>query len=225
MCGRYVLGKTMAEVAARFGVVQPTLAFAPSYNMAPGQTLPVLIEEQGERHIVPMQWGLVPPWAANVTAHPSKPLINARAEGIATKPSFRRAVRSQRLLVPSSGYFEWQATASGKQPYFLHRADDALMGYAGLYEVGRDAAGEIWRTFTIITCAANERAAPIHQRMPVILQGLDEEALWLDAAITDVNAVTSLLRPAPSATLEVYPVSKRVNRVTNTGPELIQPVA
>ncbi|MBA3822329.1 MAG: SOS response-associated peptidase [Ktedonobacterales bacterium] len=217
MCGRYVLDKPLAEVAARFAVAQPTFAFAPSYNIAPGQPLPVVVEQDGQRELRLMHWGLVPLWSATA-ARPPKALINARAEGIAAKPSFRRAVRTQRVLVPARGYYEWQATAQGKQPYFIHRPDGDLVSFAGLYEVA--PAGGV-ATFTIITCPANALTVSVHQRMPALLRDTAAEAHWLDATITEPQEVVPLLQPYPSEDLAMYPVSKRVSAVANNGPALI----
>jgi putative SOS response-associated peptidase YedK len=166
-----------------------------------------------------MRWGLIPSWAKEAAI--GDKLINARGETVAEKPSFRGPFRRTRCLVPASGFYEWQKTASGKVPHFIHLVDDDLFAMAGLYDVWHDPAGEDVRSYTIITTGANAMMAPIHQRMPVILRREDEET-WLDPdAPTEV--LQTLLRPYDGA-MDAYPVSTRVNRPDQDDPGVIEPL-
>jgi putative SOS response-associated peptidase YedK len=217
MCGRYTLTNT-AEMAVRFKVSQPELPLTSRYNVAPSQVLPVVVRNSPNR-LEWMKWGLVPFWSKEPKA--SYSTINARAEGIVDKPAYRKPIRSQRCLVPADGFFEWQKTGVGKQPYFIHLKGGELFGFAGLYDIYRDKAGNELRTFTIITTEANELMLPLHNRMPVILRREDEDR-WLDPAVTEPGAVLDLLKPYPAEWMEAYPVAKLVNSPENDGPEVLE---
>src|SRR5205814_3605401 len=134
---------------------------------APSQDMPVVLAKEPEKpKIEIMKWGLVPFWSKE--PKPSYSTINARAEGIADKPAYRKPIRSQRCIIPADGFYEWQKTGDGKLPYFIHLKDGDLFGFAGLYDIYKDKEGNELKTFTIITTDANELMAPIHNRMPVI---------------------------------------------------------
>jgi putative SOS response-associated peptidase YedK len=151
-------------------------------------------------------------------------LINARAEGIADKPSFRAAMLRRRCLIPADGFYEWQKTPRGKRPFYIHRRGGGPMAFAGLWETWSDRDGGEIDTALIVVCPANAMLAPIHDRMPVIVPPEKFDA-WLDADKTDVPAAVALLQPAPEYLLEAYEISTRVNKAENEGAELIEPVA
>ena len=156
-------------------------------------------------------------------------LINARAESVAEKPAFRKALVSRRCLVPADGYYEWMRQADGrKQPFFIRRRDDVPVVFAGLYEIWRDPSGpadgdQVW-SCAVVTTEASPAVAQIHDRMPVLLapEAWDR---WLDPTYGDVDALRGLLVPAPATSLEAWPVSRAVSSVGNQGPELVLPVA
>jgi putative SOS response-associated peptidase YedK len=194
------------------------------YNLAPTQDALVLRRnpETGERSLDPIRWGLIPHWAKDPAI--GNKLINARAESIPAKPSFRDAFRRRRCLVPADGFYEWRKDTKPKQPYLIHMKDGEPFAFAGLWENWRDPATETWvRTFTIITTDANEVAAPIHNRMPAILAPGDY-GRWLGEEPADEAALTQLLRPYPADLMEAFPVSLAVNRVTNDTPDLFAPL-
>jgi len=199
-----------------------TIDLAPTYNAAPSQMLPVILEEDpAERAARLMQWGLVPRWRKPGERDSFAP-INARSETVLEKPMFRPLMGKQRCLVPASGFYEWQQRAGGKQPYYVTVRDQPLIAFAGLYDE-REEDGEILASYTILTTAANELMAPLHERMPVILHPRDEEE-WLSLEIDNPHAVEHLLRPYPAEEMEANPVSRAVNNVRNNEPDLIEPV-
>jgi putative SOS response-associated peptidase YedK len=220
MCGRYgfVPGKNFDE---RFQVEHHQETLLPSYNVAPGATMPVVLRNSPNR-VELMKWGLIPFWAKDPKN--SYKTINARAETVATSPVFREALKRRRCLVPASGFYEWQQTERGKLPYFIRLKDIELFAFAGLYDVWQDAEGNELRTYTIITTTPNDLVQPIHNRMPVILHP-DDEAMWIDPKMNDTAALRALLQPFPTALMEAYPVSRAVNTAAIDTPALIEPVA
>ncbi len=213
MCGRYVIISTV--LAERFGLPGAVEA-PPSYNVAPGQQMPVIYMKEGIRTLEYMRWGLIPHWSREGLKGHS--FINARAEDIEVKPSFRKAVREQRCLVPASGFYEWQRS-NGKMPYYIFLPGAPLFAFAGIFDVWKDEKGGEIRTFAIITTAANKVVGAIHDRMPVILRP-EEEKAWLDLA-TPLMDVLKLLKPYPDGEMEMKPVSPRVNSPRNNSPDLI----
>jgi putative SOS response-associated peptidase YedK len=221
MCGRYNLRATPAQIQEFFDVLRmPDAAIPVRYNIAPTQTLPIIRQADDDRECVLARWGLVPSWAKDTKI--GYKLINARSETVAGKPSFRAAFQRRRCLVPATGYYEWKKLdAKHKQPYHIHRENDGLFAFAGLWERwSKD--DEPLESFTIITTTANPPLSDLHDRIPVILP-TDVYALWLDP---DVNpaALTALLRP-PEDDLEAYPVNPIVGNVKNETPDCIEPVA
>jgi putative SOS response-associated peptidase YedK len=197
MCGRYEI-LDGERIFVRFGVANQTPTILANLDVRPTQQVPVLLTDH---QLQLMQWGLVPSWAKDASI--GNKIINARAEGIETKPSFKRPLRTQRCLLPASAFFEWQGvkgTKGAKTKYRIGMKDGDMFGLAGLYDVWRTPSGEL-TTCTIITCAPNAVMAPIHNRMPVILLPEDEDA-WLDPDLTEVEAITSYLRPYPDELLE-----------------------
>ena len=231
MCGRYVLATPIDELADFFGAARAPgfdREWPADYNIAPTRTVLCLSAgAEGGRVLATYRWGLIPPWAKEPSV--GSRLFNARGETVAVKPSFRAAFKARRLAVVSDGFFEWRRGAgTRRQPYFLSRADGAPMAFAGLWESWRDPAtgGDeaAVRSCTIITTEANPEVAPIHDRMPVVLERDGLEA-WLDPLAAERDELEALLQPAPAGTLAVRSVSPAVGSVRNNGPHLIDEVA
>lgn len=234
MCGRFILNSPLVELQRAFEFsetpnmmarynIAPTQRVAMVRRRHPGREMTILLrqDETGTgRELVTARWGLVPSWAKEIRT--AGLLINARAETVSTKPAFRSAFKARRCVIPSDGFYEWQQQPKGpKQPFLIRRRDGQPFGFAGLWEVWRDpATGEEVTSCTIITCEPNEVMAPLHNRMPVILDPADYDR-WLDPARPDAE---DLLRPCPDEWLELVPVSARVNNVRNDDPDLTQPV-
>lgn len=239
MCGRFVAADPPERLAEFFGADLSHLpgALPVNYNVAPtNDVYGVSAGADGTRHLRVFHWGLVPSWAKDATI--GSRMINARAETLADKQSFRGPFRKHRCLVPMSGFYEWKPgepggprTARGalaKQPFFIRRADGAPLAVAGLWSAWRDPEAEDpnapWlHSCTVITTEANRDISALHDRMPVILEA-DAWDDWLDPANQDTDTLGALLRPAPDGILVMYPVSSAVNQVRNKGPELIEPL-
>ncbi len=219
MCGRYGLIDT-TSFRSRFGTQNELEGLGPRYNAAPGQQLPVVLGRE-ERQLALMRWGLVPSWADDPRI--GNRMINARAETLSQKPSFSRPLRSQRCLVPASGFYEWAKADGRKVPYFIRRKDGELFAFAGLWDSWRDPGSrEELNTYTIITTRSNDLVAPIHNRMPAILLPQHEE-LWLDPDLTRPEVLLPLLGPYPETEMEAYPVSTAVNRPGVDTADLVRP--
>lgn len=222
MCGRYTLGAP-EELSERFQLRQLTIPLPHTWNAAPTNQLPVIIENQeGEREARLMQWGLIPRWTKPGSKRGFAP-INARAETLAEKPMFRNLVRRRRCLVPANGFYEWKNLGDHKQPWYITVPADPLFAFAGLYEQFIDEHGEPVETYTIITTQPNELMAAIHNRMPVILHPADE-AEWLDPDVTDPAQIERLLIPYPSDDMQAWPVSRKVGNTRNDTPDLIESI-
>jgi putative SOS response-associated peptidase YedK len=216
MCGRYTLATPVTTLVERFGAT-PRQPFGPRYNCAPGQALPVVTGDDPDR-IYLFEWGLVPPWADDR----STAFINARAETVREKPSFRAAFEHRRCLVLTDGFYEWRAPEGRgpKQPYRIARVDDEPFAMAGLWERWTDN-GDVLETCTILTTGANETVRPIHDRMPVVFDP-DSERGWLSA--DDPADLRALLRPYGGDDLRAYPISRAVNDPSNDRPGVIDPL-
>ena len=221
MCGRYVLTITGKVLAGAFGVDQVP-EVEPRYNIAPTQRAPVVRGDEGRRRMDLVRWGLIPPWAKDPSI--GQRLINARAETAAAKPSFRNAIRRRRCLVPADGFYEWQRTPAGKQPWLIRMADGWPFAMAGLWEIWRPRDGEPLETFTILTTEPNEVVAPLHDRMPVILPPGSWD-LWLDPSVTDPDRLAPLLAPHPPEGMTAHPVTRAVGSPAFDEPACIEPVA
>ncbi|MFP4091949.1 MAG: SOS response-associated peptidase [Cyclobacteriaceae bacterium] len=215
MCGRYSIANEIQSIAQGMDLQVPQ-DFSPRYNAAPTQVLPVLVNRRPGRFSL-LQWGIVPFWAE---ADKPKRLINARAETVSSKATFRQAFQQRRCLVPAGGYFEWKAEEKGKTPFFIRLKEKEAFFFAGLWDVHTDAQGERHGDFCIITTEAPPSLSHIHDRMPVILP---EEAwsFWL-CDTEDWEGLLELLKPTESQKLEAYPVSKKVNNVSIDEPSLIE---
>jgi putative SOS response-associated peptidase YedK len=226
MCGRVRLSSDVSEIKLVFSIPphRPTPNFAPSWNVAPTDPLPVVRYDAkaNERSLDLMRWGLVPFWAKDIKVGFAN--INAKAEGIESKPAFREAFQRRRCLVPVENFYEWKKTATGKQPYAIALADHRLMALAGLWENWRSPAGEWIRSFAIMTTTPNELCAVLHNRMPVVLAP-EMWPAWLGEEPTDPRQLKALLAPYPSAEMTCWPVSPRVGNVKNNDASLIEPIA
>ncbi len=220
MCGRFVRESTIPEILRAFDLAVESCALKPSYNVAPGQEIAVIVDG-GKRRLIACRWGFIPAWAK--VASTGYKMINARAETAAEKPSFRGAFRKQRAVIVADGFYEWRKEKNGKTPFYIHLKSKKPFGFAGLYNVWTSPEGDKIPTCTILTTDANELLEPIHDRMPVILpkEGLGR---WLDPAVQEAPALAPLLKPYPPAEMVAYPVSTRVNVPKNDSPENIQPV-
>ena len=191
--------------------------------MAPTQPLTVVTQRADEGRLVEqVRWGLVPSFAKSLKDGARR--INARAETVATSPSFRSSFRKRRCIVPSDGFYEWQRTSGPKQPYFLHPPEKAVLAMAGVWAVWKDPETGLWvPSAAVITTEANRLMSSIHDRMPVLLprETWDD---WLDPQLDDQEYLQSLLEPAPDDVLEMVPITTRVNNVRNQGPELLEPM-
>ena len=220
MCGRFSQSPFQAPQALPWPHLQPAFAALPMrFNLAPSQTAGVLIKHQDTVQLATLQWGLLPFWAKDLSL--ASHTINARLETVDDKPSFRAAFKARHAAVPVSGYYEWQATANGKQPYYFHAENARPLWIAGLWEprhaLQTDASTG---TFTLITQAAEGLPASIHSRMPVFLDVLDLEN-WLSLP-AGPSMPFLLTRTLPE--LRVHPVSKRVNAGRDDDAGLIEPV-
>jgi putative SOS response-associated peptidase YedK len=213
MCGRFSLTSNEAELNLRFELEGGDAPYVPRYNGAPTQMLAVITNENPNK-LSYNRWGLIPPWAKDISI--GTKMINARAETITEKPSFRTPLFSKRCLVPADGFYEWQQDA-GKQPFRIFVKTNPIFAMAGLWERWQSPDGGMIDSFSIITTEANSFMKPIHSRMPVILKKEDEKA-WLSAKSAD--AILELLKPYPSEEMDAYAVSKLVNSPRNNGPEV-----
>ena len=223
MCGRFLMSKSPDEVARWFATRNATPNIRPSYNVAPSQDVVAVRfnPETGQRTLDALRWGLVPYWAKDIKIGYS--LINAKAETVAEKSAFREAFKSRRCLIAADGFYEWKKPdAKTKQPYAITMRDRSLFGFAGLWERWKDrVSGEVVRSCTIITTEPNEVCAPIHDRMPVIID-LAEYGKWLGEEPVDPVRLLGMLRPFPAEKMTCFPVDARVGNVKNDDATLIQ---
>jgi putative SOS response-associated peptidase YedK len=223
MCGRYRLSRRKQLVEEYFESAPSDDDWSPRYNIAPTQPVPVIRQHPKEpvRELSLMKWGFVPHWAKNSSG--AAGMINARSETAATKPAFRDPLKCRRCLIPADGFYEWSRTGKAKQPYCFEINDGELFAFAGLWEGWKDPNGNWIRTCSILTTAPNAVTATVHDRMPVILDP-DSYDLWLDPGMTDAQIVSELLKPYDARLMRGYPVSPRVNSVTNDDEECSRPV-
>ena len=223
MCGRFTLTQDQDAFDERFSFKGPDLGWMPSYNIAPTQQVVAITSDEGDQNRAElMRWGLVPFWAKDPSI--GSRMINARAETLAEKPSFRNAFKKRRCLVLADGFYEWKRDAGRKRPMRITVAREEPFAFAGLWESWGQDEGNALLTCTIITTSANGFMEPIHDRMPVILPRDAEEA-WLDPETEDVGALSELLLPYPSDQMHAHEVSTLVNSPHNNSPECIAPVA
>lgn len=216
MCGRFAFYSPAEATAALFGV-SAAIKLQPRYNIAPTQELAAIREDaDGQRELAMLRWGLVPFWAKDITI--GNRMINARAETVAEKPSYRAAFRHRRCLVLADGFYEWQRHNDVKTPYYISLASGEPFALAGLWESWTDRqSGDSLQTTTLITAAANEFMQPIHHRMPVIMEA-GMASTWLAGSL-DLQEYAAGGTPP----LQAWPVDRRVNNARNEGEALIEP--
>jgi len=226
MCGRFALISDTKTLIDTFGIAPNSASTlppaVPRYNIAPTQPVAAIrLNKDGkQRELTFFRWGLVPSWSKDIKI--GSRLINARSETVAEKPSFRTAFKRRRCIIPANGFYEWQRRGSRKQPVYIHAADNNLLALAGLWEVWRTPDGDSLQTCTILTTSPNEIMAPIHNRMPVILEPEDFDT-WLDPGPQPDHGL-HLLRPYPAHKMTFYPVSTFVNSPANDSQECITPL-
>ncbi len=227
MCGRFTIRTAVKDVVAAFDLPEAdaaeSLPLFARYNVAPTQQVAAVRVNPigGARQLVPLRWGLVPSWADDPTI--GNRMINARAETVASKPSFRGAFKSRRCLIVADGFYEWQKRGAAKQPYYIRLRDGGPFGFAGLWERWH-REGQTIESCTIITTEANELMRPLHDRMPVIVPR-SQYAAWLDPKTTGGEAIQKLLQPYPTDEMTAYPVSTVVNNPRNETAQCVAPLA
>ena len=227
MCGRFTLFQPAEAITAVFQLAEvPNLE--PRYNIAPTQLVPTVLHaskaqgtqslEQNERQFQLLRWGLIPSWAKDTKM--GARLINARAETVGEKPSFRSAFRHRRCLVVADGFYEWQRQENKKQPFYFRLQNDQPFAFAGLWERWKSPDGEEIQSCTILTTEANDLLRSIHNRMPVILDPQDYD-LWLDPTVQKPEPLQQLLCPYQSEAMTSYAVSTQVNNPANNSAKCI----
>lgn len=217
MCGRYGLYEP-DDLTARFEV-DPMEGLRPSYNVAPTQKMPVIVNKNGKRVLEIMQWGIPRIFGDGAP----KPLFNTRADK-AFLPFWKKTVTNKRCLVPANGFYEWKKVADGKQPFYIHPVDQELFAFAGIWNSWTNEKGETADAYSIMTTEANSQMKPLHDRMPVILVP-EEEALWLSDDLNgDNEKIGELLHQYHDNGLELYEVSRDVNNARTNDKSLIGPI-
>lgn len=220
MCGRFTLFLDPADFQQELGVGEFPIEWAPRYNIAPGQPV-ALVNDAASRAVTFMRWGLVPSWAKDI--HIGAKLINARAETVAEKPSFRSAFARRRCLILANGFYEWQRQPGQRgpsRPFLFQRKGGKPFAFAGLWEQWQSPEGSELQTCTILTTAANALVAPVHERMPVILTA---PACWEWLSPAPAARLHSLLVPYPAEDMHAYEVGRTVNNALLDVPQCIQP--
>jgi putative SOS response-associated peptidase YedK len=237
MCGRYVVSQNADDLAEEFGVdrIDVRERLEPDWNIAPSKQVYAVVtrpergapDSEPQRRLVAVRWGLVPSWAKDPSI--GNRLINARVETAAEKPAFRRAFAARRCLVPAEGFYEWRGEEKGKkQPFFIH-PKEGMLAMAGLYEIWKDPTRaeddpDAFRwTMVILTTDAVDEVGQIHDRMPMLVDS-SRWGAWLDPDKRSSSELMDLLAPAVPGVLDAYPVSTEVNKATNNGPHLLEPV-
>jgi putative SOS response-associated peptidase YedK len=222
MCGRFTASFEFREIKVRFRLQNDLPLLARRYNIAPLQEVPVIIQNGGVNQLKRMRWGLVPSWAPDRSI--ANRMINARAETISEKPSFRRLLERQRCLIPADGFYEWRREGNHKVPVWVHLKKKEPFAFAGLWDLWRDVEGETLHTFTISTTVPNALLRRIHNRMPVIFDPLQGRQ-WLDPRLSTRNAdIAAVLGPFPSELMESYDVSPLVNKPEFDSLDCINPI-
>ena len=225
MCGRFARYSLSRELERYFNAHPAAFEIQPNYNVAPTQQIPVIIQQEGERHIKKRHWGLVPFWAKDISI--GSRMINARVETVTSKPAFRTALKQRRCLIPANGFYEWKGKAGSKQPYFFHLPSGEPFAFAGLWEVWetKEAPPETgpYKSCTIITTDASDSVKDVHNRMPLILnpEFFDE---WLNPENKQLDRIEQIMKSGFVSDLKCYPVSKLVNQVGNNKKECMEPL-
>jgi len=221
MCGRFALKAPPRSIQEHFHLPE-TVHLSPRYNIAPSQAIAVVRHLSGNdcRRLDMLRWGLIPGWAKDMKI--GYKMINARAETLAQKPSFRSAFHKKRCLIVADGFYEWQHAGKAKQPVYLQLKNGIVFAFAGLWESWKSPEGENIESCTIITTSPNELIREIHDRMPVILHP-EHYGTWLQDS-TPEHSLHHLLKPYPADEMEAYRVSPEVNSPKNDTPDCILPL-
>jgi len=223
MCGRFVGFRSLEQLKTFFPIDRTACEITENFNVAPSQEVCVIVKRNNENWLDMFHWGLVPFWAEDIST--GNRMINARAETVATKPSFRNAFMKRRCLIPADGFYEWKGKKGQKQPMFVKLPDDHPFAFAGLWETWhkKDDRDFLYISCTIITTVASESLKDIHHRMPVILRPEVYET-WLDPENQDTSVLKEILSNGFFTDLVSYPVSKQVNTVRHNDPSNIKPI-
>jgi len=216
MCGRFTLTVDIDTVARAFGVA-PSVQSTPRYNVAPTQNVVAILRDE-TKHLDFLRWGLIPSWAKEESI--GAKMINARAETLAEKPSFKRLLQGRRCLIVADGFYEWRQEAGGKTPMYFTLPDHEPFAFAGLWDMWRQPDGQPLRTCTIITTEPNAVVAPVHNRMPVILT-TDAQEEWLDPSQHDSHVLQQLLKAYTASEMLARPVSRKINSPQYDSADLI----
>jgi len=221
MCGRLVLKDNIEDLSSCFQIDNvDDLLLEARYNIYPGQNVPVIIMEERKKFVM-MRWGLVPSWSNDPLI--GFQMINARAETLSQKASFKNSFKKLRCIIPCSGFYEWKKLdKKTKVPYFIRLRNGTPFALAGLWDRWNKDGGNL-TTFTIITTTPNNIIKPIHDRMPVILKSENHD-MWINPDITDTENISDFLKPYPSEEMELYEISTFVNNPKNDSPECIEPI-
>ena len=224
MCGRFVQNSPLQIIQQIFNTGKVLFEVIPNYNVAPTQKILAIINRDNENKLEKLHWGLVPFWANDISM--GSRMINARAETVSQKPSFRNAFRKRRCLIPANGFYEWKGEKGHKQPYYITVPSDKPFAFAGLWETWTDKENDeesVYKSCTIITTTASESLSSIHHRMPAVLDPEFHEK-WLNEKIQDPKNLEIILRDGLIHDMIYYPVSKLVNSVKNNDPNCIEPI-
>jgi len=219
MCGRFVIEIPYDELKKIFDLIDCQMSqLEPRYNIAPTQQVPVVRNNGDHNSLSLLNWGLIPSWSKDPAS--GSHLINARSEAVTEKPSFKHAIKYNRCIIPMSGFYEWSHTEGEKHPYFIHLANKAPMGVAGIWEHWDAPDGTALETFSVLTTSANKLVSKLHDRMPVILHP-DSYGLWLSKNMHDAHALESLYSPFPDSLMTYHEVPKLVNNPRFDSPACI----
>jgi len=222
MCTRFVLlEQHYRDILARLGIAAPA-QFLSRYNITPGTDIPVVRQRtapSAARESTALRWGLIPSWSAS---DDGPPLVNARAETLTTKPSFRDALRSRRCVIPASGFYEWETIGRAKKPWLFRLRDEGPFGFAGLWDTWRAPDGTLRESCAFVTTEPNDLMRPIHHRMPVMLTEATFDT-WLNPAVTEPAELQPLLRAQPTDAVTKFAVSTYVSSVRHEGPACLAP--
>lgn len=224
MCGRFVQNFTLVTLETIFNISSTSSEIKSNYNVAPTQEILAIIKYGNENALERLYWGLVPFWAKDISI--GSRMINARAETVSSKPSFRNAFKKHRCLIPADGFYEWKGEKGKKQPFYISTHTGKTFAFAGLWETWTDKKSDeesVYKSCTIITTDASDSIRKLHNRMPVILDP-DFYEKWLNVEIQDPKGLENILQDGTIREMKYYPVSTFVNSVKNNTPECIKPI-
>jgi putative SOS response-associated peptidase YedK len=199
MCGRFVLVSNLKNIQKNFNIRNISYEYLPSWNIMPNQLVPAVISCNGINQLVCFRWGLIPSWSKDPSI--ANRLINARAETLDKKPSFRDALKKRRCLIIADGFYEWKREGKSKIPLYFYLKSGRPFGFAGLYETWMSPDKKEINTCVIITTGSNELIAPAHDRMPVIFSN-DKESVWLEGDAVDTAYLLTILKPYPACKMD-----------------------